>query len=44
MRRDIIKNFEIWLQKNNFMIEVRKDSELAGSKGNVERMYILKTT
>ncbi len=43
MRRDIIKNFEQWLLQNKFVVEVKKDSELAGSKGNVERFYLLKT-
>ena len=42
MRREIIRSFELWLSKNKFMIEAKKDSELAGSKGNVERLYVLK--
>jgi 23S rRNA (cytidine1920-2'-O)/16S rRNA (cytidine1409-2'-O)-methyltransferase len=42
IRRSIIKSFELWLNKNKFMIEAKKDSELAGSKGNVERLYVLK--
>lgn len=40
MRRDILKDFEIWAQKL-FKIVDKMDSEVAGSKGNVERFYIL---
>ncbi|MDQ5913480.1 MAG: rRNA (cytidine1920-2-O)/16S rRNA (cytidine1409-2-O)-methyltransferase [Patescibacteria group bacterium] len=43
-RRDIVKNFEQWLLQNRFIIEAKKDSELAGSKGNVERFYFLRVT
>lgn len=42
-RRAIIKEFEQWLPKNGIAIEAKQDSGLAGSKGNVERFYILKT-
>ena len=42
-RRSIIKEFEQWLPKNGFAIEAKQDSGLAGSKGNVERFYILRT-
>lgn len=42
-RRAIIKEFEQWLPMNGFAIEVKQDSGLAGSKGNVERFYVLKT-
>lgn len=41
MRRDILKDFENWAQKV-FKIVDKKDSEVAGSKGNVERFYLLK--
>lgn len=41
MRRDILKDFENWAQKL-FKIVDKKDSEVAGSKGNVERFYLLK--
>lgn len=44
MRREIIKAFEQWLQKSGFIVEFKNDSGLAGSKGNVERFYVLKTT
>lgn len=42
IRRDIIKNFEMWLKLNKFRIVARQDSQLEGSKGNVERFYVLK--
>lgn len=41
MRRDILKDFEIWAQKL-FKILDKKDSEVPGGKGNVERFYLLK--
>lgn len=41
MRRDILKDFEIWVQKL-YKIVSKKDSEVPGSKGNVERFYLLK--
>ena len=41
MRRDILKDFEIWAGKH-FMILDKADSEVSGSKGNVERFYLLK--
>ncbi|QQS20335.1 TlyA family RNA methyltransferase [Candidatus Saccharibacteria bacterium] len=41
MRRDILKEFEIWVQ-DKFKILDKKDSEVAGGKGNVERFYLLK--
>jgi 23S rRNA (cytidine1920-2'-O)/16S rRNA (cytidine1409-2'-O)-methyltransferase len=41
MRREILKDFELWVQKE-FKVLDKKDSEVAGSKGNVERFYILK--
>lgn len=41
LRRDILKDFEAWAQKL-FKIVDKKDSEVAGSKGNVERFYLLK--
>jgi 23S rRNA (cytidine1920-2'-O)/16S rRNA (cytidine1409-2'-O)-methyltransferase len=44
IRRELIKEFELWLQKNKFIIDSKMDSGLAGSKGNVERFYVLRTT
>jgi predicted rRNA methylase YqxC with S4 and FtsJ domains len=41
MRRDILKDFEQWAQQY-FKILDKKDSEVAGSKGNVERFYLLR--
>lgn len=41
MRRDILKDYELWVQKE-FKILDKKDSEVAGGKGNVERFYLLK--
>lgn len=42
MRREIIKSFEIWLKNNGFVIVKKRDNELAGRNGNVERFYWLK--
>ncbi len=41
MRRDILKDFEAWVQKL-FVIVDKADSEIAGAKGNKERFYFLK--
>lgn len=41
IRRDILKDFEIWVQKLYKIID-KKDSEVAGGTGNVERFYVLK--
>jgi 23S rRNA (cytidine1920-2'-O)/16S rRNA (cytidine1409-2'-O)-methyltransferase len=40
MRRDIFKSFEEWA-KQRFVIVDKADSEVAGSKGNLERFYKL---
>ncbi len=42
VRRDILKDFEVWA-KERFTIVDKRDSEVAGSKGNRERFYLLKT-
>ena len=42
MRREIIRDFETWLKKNGFLIVNKRDNELAGRTGNVERFYYLK--
>ena len=42
MRREIIKNFEWWLKNNKFVVKNKRDNELAGKNGNVERFYWLK--
>jgi 23S rRNA (cytidine1920-2'-O)/16S rRNA (cytidine1409-2'-O)-methyltransferase len=41
VRRKIFKDFELW-SKNDFKIIDKADSEVAGSKGNQERFYLLK--
>lgn len=41
IRREILQDFEDWT-KNVFVIIAKSDSGLAGSKGNVERFYLLK--
>jgi len=41
MRREVLKDFEMWVQKL-FKVIDKADSEVAGSKGNVERFYMLR--
>lgn len=41
MRRDILKDFEDWARQH-FVIVDKADSQVAGSKGNLERFYLLK--
>jgi 23S rRNA (cytidine1920-2'-O)/16S rRNA (cytidine1409-2'-O)-methyltransferase len=41
LRRKILKDFELWTKKS-FKIIDKADSEIAGSKGNLERFYLLK--
>lgn len=40
MRRDILKGFEAWAAQY-FVIQDKADSTVAGSKGNLERFYLL---
>ncbi len=42
IRREIIKNFEQWLKQNGFVIIKKRDNDLAGRHGNLERFYWLK--
>lgn len=42
IRRDIIKNFEQWLKQHGFVIVKKRDNDLAGKNGNLERFYYLK--
>lgn len=42
IRREIIKDFEGWLKRNGFLIVAKRDNEVAGKNGNVERFYWLK--
>lgn len=41
MRREILKDFETWARQH-FVIVDKADSDIAGSKGNVERFYHLR--
>ena len=41
IRRQILRDFENW-SKQYFVIEGKRDSEVAGTKGNRERFYLLK--
>jgi 23S rRNA (cytidine1920-2'-O)/16S rRNA (cytidine1409-2'-O)-methyltransferase len=41
MRRDILKDFEQWAAQH-FKISTKADSAVSGSKGNVERFYLLR--
>lgn len=41
VRRQILRDFEVWA-KTLFTIRDKRDSEVAGSKGNRERFYLLK--
>jgi predicted rRNA methylase YqxC with S4 and FtsJ domains len=40
MRRQILKDFEIWV-KQYFTILNKQDSGVTGAKGNQERFYLL---
>lgn len=40
MRREILRDFEMWA-KDNFNIQAKSDSHVAGAKGNLERFYLL---
>ena len=42
MRREIIKNFEMWLKNNGFVIVGKRDNDVVGKNGNRERFYYLK--
>ena len=39
IRRQILKDFESWLVSHGFVILDKADSQVAGTKGNVERFY-----
>ena len=41
MRRQILKDFEEW-SRDYFVINNKRDSDVAGAKGNQERFYLLK--
>ena len=42
MRREIIAEFEAWLKTRGFVIAGKRDNEVAGRFGNVERFYYLR--
>ena len=42
MRRAILAEFEEWMKKNGFVVKGKRDNELAGRFGNVERFYYLR--
>jgi len=42
VRRQILKDFEVWA-KQYFVFAGKADSQVAGSGGNLERFYLLKT-
>lgn len=42
VRREIIREFEWWLRKNDFIVKGKRDNEIAGKNGNIERFYWLK--
>jgi len=41
MRREIIRDFEMWLRKNGFLVIGKHDNSVVGKKGNRERFYYL---
>ena len=42
IRREIIRNFEIWLKNNKFLVVNKRDNDVIGKNGNQERFYYLK--
>lgn len=42
VRREIIVKFEEWLKRNGFVVLGKRDSEVAGKFGNLERFYYIK--
>ncbi len=42
IRREIIVDFEMWLKRSGFVILGKRDNEVAGRFGNVERFYYLR--
>ncbi len=42
IRREIVKDFEKWLKTQGFIIVKKRDNDLAGRNGNLERFYLLK--
>jgi 23S rRNA (cytidine1920-2'-O)/16S rRNA (cytidine1409-2'-O)-methyltransferase len=44
IRRRVLQEFEVWLVDNGFVILAKADSQVAGTKGNIERFYKLRST
>ena len=42
IRREIIKDFEYWLKQNGFIIVKKRDNDLPGKTGNLEKFYFLR--
>ncbi|MBQ8156182.1 TlyA family RNA methyltransferase [Candidatus Saccharibacteria bacterium] len=42
IRREIIKDFEYWLKQNGFIIIKKRDNDLPGKTGNLEKFYFLR--
>lgn len=42
IRRNVIKKFEQWLKSSGFVVINKKDNDLHGKHGNIERFYHLK--
>jgi len=42
MRRDILRDFEMWARSNGFVVRDKADSDVAGAKGNLERFYLMR--
>lgn len=42
VRREIIKNFEFALKRDGFLVLKKRDNDLAGRNGNLERFYWLR--
>lgn len=40
-RKQILDRFELWLKTNGWVVRAKRDSGLAGAKGNIERFYLL---
>jgi 23S rRNA (cytidine1920-2'-O)/16S rRNA (cytidine1409-2'-O)-methyltransferase len=41
IRRQVLKEFEFWLKNNGYIVRDKADSQVAGTKGNLERFYKL---
>lgn len=42
IRREILKKFERWLERNDFLIMKKSDNKIKGKNGNLERFYYCK--